>query len=117
MRKNKTFFHSVKYASKGIIKAFKEERNFKIYLGLLLSFGILNWFIGISTLYWLIYLLASLVSFSLECVNTAIERICNFINTEYNSEIGAIKDIAAGGVLYTGIAYFLIEGIIVWKHL
>lgn len=117
MKKNKTFFESVKYAAEGLIKAYKEEKNFKIYTGLLIGFGIINFIIGIDTVYWMIYLMCGLIAFSAECFNTAIERICDFLTNEKDDRIKDIKDIAAGAVLYTGIIYFTIEGIIIYINL
>ena len=117
MKKNKTFFDSVKCATSGIIKAYKEEKNFRIYTLLLCTFAIINLELEISTIHWIVYLMCSLLAFSAECFNTAIERICDFLTTEKNDVIKNIKDIAAGAVLYAGIIYFIVEGIIIYINL
>ena len=117
MKKNKTFFESVRCAYRGLTGAYKEEKNFKIYTGLFLGFALINWCLDIRTVYWMIYLICSLLAFSAECFNTAIERICDFLTTENNNKIKDIKDIAAAGVLYIGILYFTVEGIIIYMNL
>lgn len=117
MRKNKTFFDSVRCAIQGLIKAYKEEKNFKIYTLLLIGFGVINYILGISALCWIVYIICALIAFSAECFNTAIERICDFLTTEKDARIGYIKDIAAAGVLYIGFIYFIVEGIIIYINL
>jgi diacylglycerol kinase (ATP) len=37
-------------------------------------------------------------------MNTAVEKICDFIHPEYHEKIGFIKDIAGGAVLFAAIA-------------
>jgi len=34
-----------------------------------------------------------------ETMNTAVERLCDHVHRDYNSEIGRVKDLAAGAVL------------------
>jgi diacylglycerol kinase (ATP) len=39
-----------------------------------------------------------------ESLNTAVEKIADFIHPDYNTKIGFIKDIAAGAVTFCAIA-------------
>lgn len=48
-----------------------------------------------------------------EIFNTVIEKFADFVEPNYNKEIGIIKDIAAGGVLATAILS-LIVGLIIY---
>ena len=50
-----------------------------------------------------IVILATVVMLSAEIFNTAIEAICDFMDTQYNEKIGIIKDISAAA---TGITIF-----------
>lgn len=115
--KNKTFLDSIKCSINGIMIAYKQEKNFKIYSIIALFFLIINMIVGIETIHWIVYIVICFVTFSAECINTAIEKTCDFITTDMNDSIKEIKDIAAGGVLYTGILYFLVEGIIIYLNL
>ena len=45
-------------------------------------------------------------------VNSAIEKVCNLITTEYNPAIKTIKDIAAGAVLFAAVVTAIIGAII-----
>jgi len=38
-----------------------------------------------------------------ESLNTAIEKMCDFVHPEFSDRIGRIKDIAAGGVTFAAI--------------
>ena len=40
---------------------------------------------------------------SVESLNTAIEKILDFINPDYNKRVGFIKDISAGAVFFAFI--------------
>lgn len=51
--------------------------------------------------------------FASECVNTAMEHMCNRITTDMDAEIRLIKDIAAGAVLCWGIVFFAAEFIFI----
>ncbi len=51
-----------------------------------------------------IIILATGVMISSEVFNTAIEAVCDFMETRYNEKIGMIKDISAAA---TGIAIFV----------
>jgi diacylglycerol kinase (ATP) len=50
---------------------------------------------------------------SVEGLNTAIEKIADFIHPDYHERIGFIKDIAAGAVFFAGITAIVI-GLIIY---
>jgi len=65
-------------------------------------------------------ILATGVMISAEVFNTAIEAICDFMETRYNEKIKIIKDIAAaaaGITIFTWIAVLTIELIKVFPHI
>jgi diacylglycerol kinase (ATP) len=45
-----------------------------------------------------------------EIMNSAIEALCDFVETRHNEKIGIIKDIAAAGVGIAIFAWFLVLG-------
>ena len=47
-----------------------------------------------------------------EALNTAIEKVADFIHPEYHKKIGFIKDIAAGAPSFAAIIALIIAGII-----
>lgn len=50
--------------------------------------------------------------FSCEILNTAIEKIADFVSPEWRNEIKIIKDLAAAAVLVSAIAAFIVGLII-----
>ena len=107
--KNKTFFQKVKCAFIGLISAFKSEKSFRYYVFILVATIILNLLLQLPLLCILVNIICALLVFAAECLNTAIEKICDYLTTDYSAQIKFIKDIAASGVLCCGSIYFLIE--------
>jgi diacylglycerol kinase len=65
-------------------------------------------------------ILATGVMIAAEVFNTAIEAICDFMETRYNEKIGIIKDIAAaaaGITIFTWLAVLVIEFIKIFPHI
>lgn len=100
-------------AFRGIFMIIKTERNFRIEL---LAFLINLFFIFYFELSYTdtaLVLIASFAVLSAEIFNTAIEKICDIIQPDFDKRIGFIKDIAAGAVVLTAIAAVII-GILVY---
>lgn len=112
-QENKKFLNSFKYAYKGIIEAFRSERNMKIHLFILLVVLVLGFLLNISILEWIICLICFGLVISLEIVNTAIETVVNLISPKYNELVKRAKDLAAGAVLFNALITFII-GIIIF---
>jgi diacylglycerol kinase len=52
-----------------------------------------------------------------EALNTAIERLADAVNPQYNPMIGAAKDVAAGGVLLAAVGACVVGASVVAAHL
>ena len=90
---------SFKYALNGFISMIKDEPNFRIQLCalvIIVGFGI---YFNISEIEWILISLVSGFVITAEILNSAVERIADFISPEYNKAIGTIKDICAAAVL------------------
>lgn len=108
--KNKTFFKSVYCAVKGLIFALRTEKNFKYYFGIDILFFFLDFFVfKANKSAWYAYIVTSAGVYSLECVNTSVEHLCDFVSDQIRPEIKVIKDMAAAGVLCFGIAFFAVQ--------
>lgn len=115
--KNKNFWQSVACAFRGIASGFREERNFKIYTGIALVVLALN-ILTSSGLYDYILLLAlSCGVFSVEYINTAVERLCDSFCTEENRDVRFAKDVSAAAVLVMGFAFFGAEGAVLVSNI
>ena len=114
--KNKTFFHSLKYAFKGLFYCFKTEKNFFLYIIFAIVGLIVNLSLSISSIEWVIYIVSVFGAFAMECINTAVEKLCNLITLEKNDSVRIIKDIAAAAVLCQGFVFFGSEFFYIIKY-
>ncbi len=108
--KNKTFLQSIKRSLIGIKTGFRLEKNFKNYIAQYLLFFIYNLLVlhlGVELLF--IYLGLGAGVLALEFVNTAIEKVCDFIKDDYSVHIRDIKDMAASAVLIFGLVFYAFE--------
>lgn len=114
--KNKTFIQSIKCSIKGMKYAIKTEKNYRYYIGLLVGAFIVNTLLGIKMSQNLLILFVFVGACSAESLNTAIEHIVDKENTQYDEEVGIIKDVAASALLGWGILYLIMEGYILCSH-
>ena len=109
MFKNKNILQSMKFATIGFFKAVKSEKNFKFYLANILITLVINVLVGLSFLQYVLWFFSFCCVFSAECVNTAIEKLCDMITQEKSKQIEDIKDIAAGAVMVFGMMFYITE--------
>ena len=109
----KRFFNSFKYAFAGLKTVFKTEQNFLFDF----IFGILTIIIGfllkLSTIEFIVVILAIGLVLSLELINTAIEYTVDMAMPEIHPLAKSAKDISAAGVLI-GAFIALVIGIIIY---
>jgi undecaprenol kinase/diacylglycerol kinase (ATP) len=106
------FIASFKHAFNGIKSAVCLEQNFKVEFILGLISILLALAFRINTIEWIIIILCNALVLSLELLNTAIEKVCNFFHPGIHPQIKIIKDVAAGAVLIAAIASMVIAIII-----
>ena len=111
--KNKTFLDSIICAVRGMVNAFKTEKNFKYYFLIAIFFLIVNIVLGVKSWLYIAYVIPAAGVFSAELINTAVEHLCNYVSTEIHPELGIVKDIAAATVLFWGFGYFAVEIMII----
>ena len=101
--KNNNFYTSFKNAFNGMVHFFSTERNGQIQLVVSCVVIGFSFFFKIATFEWIIVLLLCALVIGAEMLNTAIEKTCDKITTEYSENIKHIKDMAAGAVLVIAI--------------
>lgn len=104
---------SVTYAFKGAIKLITTEHSIMVQFSLGIVLTIAGFCFGISRTEWLFQTLAIGFVLSIEGLNTAVEKVADFIHPDYHERIGFIKDIAAGAVLFAA-ATAIIIGLIIY---
>jgi diacylglycerol kinase (ATP) len=116
-QKDNSFFSgrlkSVSFAVKGAVKLITTEHSVMVqfFIGIIMT--IVGFFMHITTTEWLFQTLAIGLVMSVEGINTAVEKIADFIHPNYHERIGFIKDIAAGAVFFAALTAILI-GLIIY---
>ncbi|WP_223605468.1 diacylglycerol kinase family protein [Chryseobacterium sp. OSA05B] len=104
-------------AFRGIFLMIKAERNFQIELAAFFINLFLIFYFKLSAIDTVLILTASLAVLSAEIFNTAIERICDIIQPDFDKRIGFIKDIAAGAVVLMVVASVIVGIFVYWKYI
>lgn len=99
MRKNKNIVESFQNAFKGLLHAFKNERNLPIHLAFIILIILMGIFLKISSLEWLVCLIFFVGVTATELINTAIENTVNICSPQESQLARLAKDVAAGAVL------------------
>jgi len=95
----------------------KSERNFQIEVFALLINLFLIVFLKLNTFDAAIILIVSFAVLSLEILNTAIEKVCDIIQPEFDFRIKVIKDISAAAVVLMALASVVVGVLVYWKYL
>lgn len=103
---------SFKAAIKGLIWLSTKELHFKLHLIATVAVIWFGFFKKISATDWLFVVLAAALVLVSEALNSAIERLADFVEPKYHEKIGIIKDISAGAVLISAIVALIIGYIV-----
>lgn len=120
MFKLKTIKERIKsfdYAWRGISYLFSKEDSFKFQLLFSFIFILAGFYLNITTSEWFAQLGMMALVLSVEGLNSAIEQMADYIQPNFDKNIGKVKDIAAGAVLISGIFTFVILLIIYIPYL
>src|SRR6218665_209614 len=116
-QKDNTFltgrFKSVGFGFKGAIKLITTEHSVMVQFSLAILLVIAGFYFDISTTEWMFQTLAIGFVLAIEGLNTAVEKIADFIHPDYHKRIGSIKDIAAGAVFFAAMTAIAI-GLIIY---
>jgi len=104
---------SVGFALRGAFLLIRTEASIKIQVCIALIVTGLGFFYDISNTEWILQTFAIGMVMGLEGLNTAIEKICDYIQPEFDNKIGFIKDISAGAVMIVSIAASIV-GLIIY---
>ena len=107
-QKDNTFFtgrfKSMGFALKGAIKLITTEHSVMVQFSIGILLIIAGFVFHISREEWMMQILAFGLVLGVESLNTAVEKMADFIHPEYHEKIGFIKDIAAGAVMFAATA-------------
>ena len=103
---------SVKFAVLGAIKLITTEHSVMVQSSLAVLMTVAGFYFSISREEWMIQILAFGLVLGIEGLNTAVEKIADFIHPDYHERIGFIKDIAAGAVFFAALSAMAIGALI-----
>tara|TARA_R110000868_G_scaffold98054_2_gene269888 strand:- start:7115 stop:7489 length:375 start_codon:yes stop_codon:yes gene_type:complete len=104
---------SVGFALKGALLLIKTESSIKIQVFITLVMTAAGFYFEISNTEWILQILAIGLVLGIEGLNTAVEKMADFVQPEFDEKIGFIKDISAGAVMLVSIAASII-GLIIY---
>ena len=99
---------SLGFAVKGAYKLIITEHSVMVQSSIALLMIIAGFYFEIDRVEWILQILAFGLVLSIEGMNTAVEKIADFIHPEFHDRIGFIKDIAAGAVFFAAIAAIIV---------
>ncbi|MBS1798018.1 MAG: diacylglycerol kinase family protein [Acidobacteria bacterium] len=108
---------SVKFALSGIQTMLRSQRNAWIHsfaTALVLIFGV---YCGLTNFEWCWIVLAAIVVWTAEALNTAFEFLTDVASPEFHPLAAKAKDVAAGAVLIAAIGSVVIGLLVFGPHL
>ena len=72
-----------------------------------------GFYFEISNIEWILQIFAIALVLGIEGMNTAVEKLSDFVQPEFDVKIGFIKDISAGAVMLVSIGSTII-GLIIY---
>lgn len=110
--KDNTFFtgrlKSVGFAVKGAIKLITTEHSVMVQTSIAVLMVIAGIYFDIDRYEWMFQIFAFGLVLSIEGLNTAVEKVADFVHPDYHERIGFIKDIAAGAVFFAALTAIII---------
>jgi diacylglycerol kinase (ATP) len=103
---------SLKFAFKGTWLLLTTEDSIKVQVFIAFIVTLLGFYFNITNTEWMLQFLAIGMVLVAESLNTAVEKIADFVHPDFHVKIGFIKDIAAGAPTFAGIISLIIAGFI-----
>lgn len=101
------------YAFNGAYKLITTEHSIMVQFLIAVGVTIMGFFFNLTAHEWMFQTLAIGLVLGVEGINTAIEKVADFIHPDFDARIGFIKDIAAGAVFLAALAALAV-GVIIY---
>lgn len=112
MPKKDSFFinriKSIGFAFKGAILLLKTEASVKVQFVILIVITLAGFYFNISQTEWILQCISIGLVMAIEGINTALEKLADFVHPKHNEKIGFIKDISAGAVFIAAISAVIV---------
>ena len=103
---------SFKFALKGMWLLMSTEDSIKAQLFVAIIITAFGFYFNISNIEWMLQFLSIGLVLVAEALNTAVEKIADFVHPNYHEKIGFIKDISAGASSFAAFTSLIIAGFI-----
>lgn len=104
-------------AFRGIFFMLRSERNFQLEVFVFFINIFLIFYLKLSSFDTILILIVCFGVLAAEIFNTAIEKICDIIQPEFDKRIGFIKDVSAGAVTLMAILSVIVGISVYWKYI
>ena len=111
------FHKSFMNAFRGIWFILKSERNFQLELLAAIFNIFIIFYLNLSKIDAILILIVCFGVLVAEIFNTAVEKICDFIQPNFDKRIGFIKDICAGAVTLASSCAVIVGILVYWKYI
>jgi diacylglycerol kinase len=99
---------SFKYAFRGSYLLLKTEHSIMTQVFIFSLTILVGFIVGISKQDWINQTLAMGLVLGIEGMNTAVEKLADFVHKENHPKIGFIKDISAGAVTFAAFTFIFV---------
>lgn len=103
---------SVGYAVKGFFILLRTESSIKVQFFIAVLMTIAGFHFDISNTEWALQFICIGLVMAIEGVNTAIEKLADFVQPNFDDKIGLIKDVSAGAVMAASLIAVIVGCII-----
>ncbi|WP_375605128.1 diacylglycerol kinase family protein [Flavobacterium davisii] len=103
---------SIRFAAKGAFKLITTEHSVMVQSLLAVLMSLAGYYFEITREEWMFQIFAFGLVLSVEGLNTAVEKLADFVHPDFHEKIGFIKDIAAGAVFFAAMTAFVIGSFI-----
>lgn len=94
---------SFRFARQGVVDLFRYENNARVHLLIAMLVVAAGLWLRLSRVEWAIVLTQIGLVWAAEAINTALEKLCDFVSPGLHPQIKAIKDLSSGAVLILAI--------------
>ncbi len=103
---------SIKFAIRGMWLLMRTEDSIKVQLFIAIIVTIMGFYFKISFIEWMLQFIIIGIVLVAEALNTAVEKVADFVHPDYHKKIEFIKDIAAGAPGFASIVSLILVGFI-----
>lgn len=106
------FFNSFRFAFRGLRVIFEEEQSFLIQLLVAVVVIFFMFYFDLPAIEKVVLIIVINLILILEIINTAIERVLDIIEPNFNPQVGKVKDLVSAIVLFASLGAVIVGLII-----